>query len=91
MACHHIIPYSNSESSLHAGKSVQLQMQDLQQVYEVIFHPMMYTYIIKYQNFQVINININLLQIGWSFLGFIIFKIKYHFTLTIFVYIFLKI
>lgn len=38
------IPYSNSESSHHAEKSVQLQMQDLRQAYEAMYHPMMYTF-----------------------------------------------
>lgn len=37
------VPYNNSESFLHVGKSVLLQMQDLQQACEAIFHPMMHT------------------------------------------------
>lgn len=39
-----IVPYNSFESFLHVGKSVQLQMQGLQQVYEVIFHPILYTF-----------------------------------------------
>lgn len=39
-----LVPYNNSESSLRVGKSVLLQMQDLQQACEVIFHPMTHTF-----------------------------------------------
>jgi hypothetical protein len=40
----YIIPCNSSESSLHVEKSVQLQMQGLQQVYEAIDHPILYTF-----------------------------------------------
>lgn len=40
-----LIPYNNSESFLHVGKSEPLQMLGLQLVYGVVDHPNLYTFI----------------------------------------------